>query len=320
MRPLADLLRALLAIPGAVLTLLARLLRLLRALLRPDPDDPGRRRKAAKTRCVPIEDPAMCVPDPLVYSQVDLMARGLPVTWDNPDVRILSGGVPVGSHELLPDTTYTVEVRVWNAVTDCPVVRMPVHLSYLDFGMGTVSVPIGTEKVDVGVLGAPDNPSRVAFSWRTPATPGHYCLQALLDPASDRNRANNLGQHNTDVVEAHSPGVFAFTLRNDTAREHGYDFETDAYALSTPACDELERYRSELSRHLVATPLPTGWSVALVPPSPVLAPGQVAEVTATVTPPAGFTGSQRVNIHAFYREGHQHVLAGGVSVDVVKEP
>ena len=259
MRPLADLLRALLAIPGAFLALLRRLWRLLLALLHRDEHPPGRRHKAARTRCVPIDDPAMRVPDPLVYSQDDLRARGLPVTWDNPDFTILDGSTPVGAHQLQPDHTYTVEVRIWNAVTDCPVVAMPVHLSFLDFGMGAVSVPVGTRLVDVGVLGGPNNPSRAAFTWHTPATPGHYCLQAQLDPASDRNTQNNLGQHNTDVVEAHSPGVFAFTLRNETRREHDYTFDVDAYVLHTPGCERPgevpRRPRRARRRHAPATRL-----------------------------------------------------------------
>ena len=320
MRPLADLLRALLAIPGAFGRLIRQLLRLLRSLFRKRRYPPGRQHKAAASRCVPITDPAMRVPDPLVYSQQDLMARGLPVTWQNPDFTILDGGVPVDSHDLQPDHTYTVDVRVWNAAPDCPVVMMPVHLSYLDFGMGTVNVPVETRLVDVGVQGGPGNPAHVPFTWHTPATPGHYCLQALLDPASDRNTQNNLGQHNTDVVEAQSPGVFAFTLRNHTRREHAYHFAVDAYVLRTPGCEDLERYREDLARSMVVEPLPPGWTVDLAPDHPGLAPGALVSVTATVTPPAGFVGTQRVNIHALYREGHQDVLAGGVSVDVVGKP
>ena len=317
MRPIADLLRALLAIPGAFFRLLRAMLRLLCRLFRRNPER-DERGKESRTRCVPIDDPAMRVPDPLVYSQYDLMARGLPVTWDNPDFTLFRGTTKVGAHEQQPGTTYFVDVRVWNSAPDCPVAMMPVHLSYLDFGMGAVSVAVATELVDVGVIGAPNNPSVVRFNWHTPPTPGHYCLQALLDPASDRNRKNNLGQHNIDVVEAHSPAVFVFTLRNDTMREHRYEFETDAYVLRTPECSELAKYRQNLARHLVATPIPPGWTVELTPPSAALAPAVATSVTATVTPPTGFIGSQRINIHAYYIDGHQRVLAGGVSVDVNK--
>ncbi|MBD3784783.1 MAG: hypothetical protein IE926_17840 [Micrococcales bacterium] len=317
MRPLLDLGRALLAVPGAFVELFRRLLRLLGRLFRRDDHPLGRRHKAARTRCVPIEDPAMRVPDPLVYSQRDLMARGLPVTWDNPDFTVLDGGVPVPAHALLPDHDYTVDVRVWNAAPDCPVVMMPVHLSYLDFGMGTVNVPVATTLVDVGVLGGPNNPTHATFAWHTPPTPGHYCLQALLDPASDRNVLNNLGQHNTDVVQAHSPAVVGFTLRNDTQREHRYEFLVDSYVLQTPDCEDLPKYREDLARHLVATPLPPGWAVDIAPDHPVLAPGALTAVTATVTPPAGFTGSQRVNIHALTTDA-ERLLTGGISVDVEK--
>ena len=308
--------RALLSIPRAFWQLLQLLWRLLEHLLRRTPKRPGRLDKAAKTRCVPIDDPAMRTPDPLVYSQYDLMARGLPVTWDNPDFGIFLSGVKVDSHDLIKDTEYAVVVRVWNASLDCPVAMMPVHLSYLDFGIGTVSVPVATRHVDVGVVGAADNPTYVTFAWRTPNVDGHYCLQALLEPASDVNWGNNLGQHNTDVVESHSPGVFTFTLRNDTTREHPYGFGVDAYVLMPPRCEDGKDVF--VGEDHPEVPLPPGWTVALDPAAPTLAPAAVVIVKATVTPPATFSGSQVVNIHAFYPENHSRRLAGGVTVTVHK--
>ncbi|MFZ2504574.1 MAG: hypothetical protein WAW88_18070 [Nocardioides sp.] len=325
LRPLVDLLRALLAVPGALWRFLRRLLRLLwallGALLHHKPKSPGRVDKAAKTRCVPIQDPAMRVPDPLVYSQEEMSALGLPVTWDNPDFALFDGAVQIGAHELQPNRSYEVRVRVWNAATDCPVAMMPVHLSFLDFGAGTVSNPIGSELVDVGVLGAPNNPAYARFVWHTPATPGHYCLQAQLDPASDRNRRNNLGQHNTDVVEAHSPAQFTFTLRNDTRRTHAYEFDTDAFVLRPQPCPEPGNHgdRGDQEQRLpTPEPLPAGWTVTVSPDQPALTPGQQTNITVVATPPSGWSGTQRVNVHAFYREGHQRFAAGGVSVDVVK--
>ncbi len=56
--------RALLAIPGALGQLLQFLWRLLGRLFRHAPKRPGRVDKAAQTRCVPIDDPAMRTPDP----------------------------------------------------------------------------------------------------------------------------------------------------------------------------------------------------------------------------------------------------------------
>lgn len=320
LRPLLDLLRSLASIPGALWRFLRTLLRLLLALFRHKEHAPGRLDKAAKTRCVPIQDPAMRVPDPLVYSQEEMAALGLPVTWDNPDFSIFDGTTQVGAHELLPNRTYDVHVRIWNAAPDCPVVMMPVHLSFLSFGAGTVSNPIGTEFVDVGVLGAPTNPTIARFAWHTPPTPGHYCLQAQLDPASDRNKRNNLGQHNTDVVEAHSPAQFGFGLRNDTRRAHRYEFDVDAFVLQPRSCDERTGHEKGDHRLPEPVPLPPGWTVALTPDAPTLTPGQQMDIDVVATPPTGWTGQQRINIHAFFREGNQRFPAGGVSVDVVKAP
>ena len=56
---------------------------------------PGRARKASEAPCSPINEPAFTHPDPLIYSQYDLIARGYAVTWDNPDIELRKGGVAV---------------------------------------------------------------------------------------------------------------------------------------------------------------------------------------------------------------------------------
>jgi hypothetical protein len=317
---LVAILKAILTFPLALWALLRLLCRLLHRLIRPESKRPGRVDKAAKTRCVPIRDPAMVTPDPLVYSQYDLMAKGIAVTWDNPDFGIFKGGVKVDSHQLEKDTDYVVVVRVWNASTDCPVVNMPVHLSYLDFGIGTTPQPVASKLVDVGVIGAPDNPSYAQFTWHTPPVDGHYCLQAQLDPASDLNYGNNLGQHNTDVVEAHSPAVFTFPLRNNTDLRREYHFETDAYVIKPRDCigqrGEAEHQEDIPQRR--SHPVPAGWDVDVSPEKVELGPATQAIITATITPPAGFTGKQVINIHAYYAENHTERAAGGVSVTVTK--
>ncbi len=114
-------------------------------------------RRPTKGGCVPIEHPAFVRPDPLNYSQQDLIARRLAVTWDNPDVQLFKAGVPVPSSRLDPSTTYQVRARIWNKSTEAPVVNMPVHLSFLDFGIGAQSHHVGTINADVGVLGARTN-------------------------------------------------------------------------------------------------------------------------------------------------------------------
>jgi len=276
--------------------------------------------KAAKTRCVPIQDPAFVRPDPLIYSQKYLAAHGLAYSWNNPDFALFlhSDGKPVGAHELEADTAYDVVVRVWNASVDCPVVMMPVHLSYLSFGVGTVSHAVGTKHVDVGVKGGASNPAYATFPWTTPKEKGHYCLQALLDPVADVEFGNNLGQHNTDVVYSHSPASFSFELRNDTDREHQYFFVFDTYEVGQPEpCAERGDVRRDpAARHRQAPPLPAGWAVKVEPATPTLAPGASLPVLATITPPDPFKGAQVVNIHALFPDGLQNRLAGGVTITV----
>jgi hypothetical protein len=276
------------------------------------------RPRPTHTGCVWIDHPAFVRPDPLIYSQQYLTAQGLAVTWDNPDIELFKGGVQVSSSSLDPATTYEVRARIWNRSTEAPVVDMPVHLSFLDFGVGTHSNPVGTTKIDVGVLGSPDQPAFATWLWTTPATPGHYCLQVLLDPADDLNPANNMGQENTDVVAAHSPAEFKFTLRNDTRQAHRYRFELDAYQIpALPRCEDASRDpKKKLGPHRRgAHPVPTGFAVQISPSTPRLNPDESAVITVTVDPPAGFLGRQPVNVNAF----HEQSFAGGVTLTCVKE-
>jgi hypothetical protein len=271
------------------------------------------------TNCVTIDHPALVRPDPLLYSQRYLHARGLAVTWNNPDIVLFRGGVPVSSAELEPGITYNVNVRIWNNSLEAPVIAMPVHLTYREFGVGTQNQPIASDTVDVGVKGSSDQPGFVSIPWTTPVTPGHYCLQVLLDPADDVDRSNNIGQENTRVVATQSAATFVFTLRNDTRQERVYSFETDGYELppARPCADDRTESATRLERHRRAGhPLPDGFDVQITPPAPTLAPEEAVTITATVEPPAGFQGRQAININAFYDQG----FAGGVTVTVVKEP
>lgn len=293
---------------GWLVSLYRILVALLRRRRQPDGGQPD---------CVPFDHPAVVRPDPLVYSQEALTAQGLAVTWDNPDITLFLGGAPVDSGSLLPATTYEVQVRVWNNSLNAPVVGMPVHLSYLDFGVGTQLIGVASGTVDVGVKGSASQPGFVSIPWTTPATLGHYCLQALLDPADDTDRSNNLGQENTNVVQAQSPATFTFTLRNNTRRTRTYRFEVDAYELPgrPPCSDEAPDRGALVDRHRRgAHPVPAGFTVQVTPSSPTIDPGFDTSITVTVDPPPGFTGRQAINVNAF----HDHGFAGGVTLTTVK--
>lgn len=276
-------------------------------------------RPPAPTGCIPVDHPALVRPDPLLYSQRYLRDRGLAVTWDNPDITLFRGGVPVSSSDLEPGTTYDVRVRIWNNSLEAPAIAMPVHLSFLDFGVGTEPIPIASATADVGVKGSADQPGFVSIPWTTPATPGHFCLQVLLDPADDVDRSNNLGQENTNVVAAQSPATFTFTLRNNTRRARTYRFELDGYQLPPlrPCADDRADPARRLERHRrAAHPVPDGFDVEITPATPTLDAGDATTITVSVEPPGGFQGRQAINVNAFHHQG----FAGGVTLTVVKEP
>jgi len=269
--------------------------------------------------CAPINDPAFVRPDPLIYDQYYLSGLGLDVTWDNPDIQLYLNGAPVSSSQLQLVTTYEVLAQIWNNSTEAPAVNMLVAFSFREFGVGTVSVPIGTTRIDLGVKGGPNCPAFARTLWTTPTTPGHYCLQVLLQPVDDSNTQNNLGQENTDVGSAHSSAAFVFTLRNNTDRSHSYKFSIDAYAPGSPVpCNGSgnpeEDRRARLARHRRGShPVPAGWQVRIDPEAPSLAPRQATPITVTATPPTGFSGNQTLNVNALHERG----LAGGVTLTVM---
>ena len=261
-------------------------------------------------------------PDPLIYSQQYLQAQGLAVTWDNPDIHVElpSGGI-VDSHSLAPDTDYVVVARVWNGATTAPAVDLPVKVSYLEFGIGTVRHDVGLGSVDLPVKGAPGCPAFARVPWRTPAAAGHYCLQVELVWDDDANPANNMGQHNTDVRPLNSPrAASTFPLRNDGARERVLRLEVDGYRIPVqdpcPPGDRDEdahRRRARLARHdRDAWPVAEGWDVAVHPREALLGPGEAAEIAVEVAAPDGFSGREVVNLHAY--DGEQ--LVGGVTLYV----
>jgi hypothetical protein len=297
-------------------------------------DLPGRLGKAAASPCVPISDPALKRPDPMIYSQFYLMDQGLAVTWNNPDIVLERGGVPVVSSSLLPDTEYEIVARIWNGSTEAPIVGLPVTFSFLSFGAGTVSNPIGKTYVNLGVKGGINHPAFARMKWRTPAQAGHYCLRAAFEWLDDLNPYNNLGQENTTVAEAHSPATLTFTLRNDDRERHLFRFEVDTYAIPPrPDCDQQQRPREAAGRDLALLRtrpgtihhvppehdrknyrLPPDWTVVFSPETIVLAQDQSTPITVTITPPTDFVGSKMLNIHAF----HERSLAGGVTVEITK--
>lgn len=264
-------------------------------------------------------------PDPLIYSQYFLMAQGLAFTWDNPDIRLTElpapdgTMAPVASNSLAPNHVYRIHALVHNDSIDSPCVGMPVAFSYLTFGIGTISTPIGVTAMNLAVKGAVGEPSEAFFDWLTPATPGHYCIQVLLIWPDDRQPLNNLGQENTDVKKLNSPqATFQFPLRNDAAFPRLFRLEIDTYPApvplpcsDVPVRDRVGDWDPLAAHRRAAYPLPGTWSVDLSPAGEhMLHPGEEVQITAVVNVPEILTLPRPINIHAF-ADG---ILAGGVTL------
>lgn len=152
--------------------------------------------------CVYIPERIINRPDPLIYSQFLLMQLGQPVTWDNPDVALFLGAVEQNTYDLRVDTAYQVVITVHNSSREKPAVGTGVEVRWIEFGAGAqISHPIASLVTDVPVW---PSTATVSTEWRTPATPGHYCIEVELSHPEDGNPANNRGWNNTQVKAAAS--------------------------------------------------------------------------------------------------------------------
>jgi hypothetical protein len=257
------------------------------------------------------------------------MSKGLAVTWQNPDIHLELGGVPVDSSDLKPNTTYDVIARIWNNALDAVVVNMPVDFSFLSFGIGTTRTHIATALTDVAAKGMPGCPAFVRVQWTTPPTPGHYCLLVEFSWADDANPFNNVGQHNTNVKPLNSPhAAFTVPVRNAARERREVALLVDAYTLPTlPECDRLPAVdnprpsREVILRRLRAIaeaanpaifPVPPDWTVTITPAGLVLAGGEQRDIVVDITAPDGFAGVKTFNVNGFA----EATPLGGVSLTV----
>jgi hypothetical protein len=305
-------------------------------LFKPGKGELGSDRAPPRTGSIRIPSDIYKRPDPLIYSQQFLSSHGLAVTWDNPDIWLEGvkpdgnpDGIIVPSHKLKVDTTYFVVARVWNGSVEAPAVNLPVEFSFLTFGITTLSTFIDTAHIDLPVKGAAGCPAFAAVKWRTPSTPGHYCLQVNLVWPDDAEPGNNLGQENTNVLGLNSPhAVFMFAVRNDFRERRSLRLAVDFYQLrERPPCErQIEPIVAKLTREEVRRqqqrafaehgrgrfPVPHGWTIKLLPEQIVLDANEQQEVTVDVTAPDAFTGRQGINVNAFAGER----LVGGVTLYV----
>jgi hypothetical protein len=293
-------------------------------------------------RCAVIRPSVYKRADPLIYSQQYLMEQGLAVTWNNPDIQLYENGVAVSSHALKPGTNYVIDATIYNNSLDAPAVGLPVEFSFQSFGVGAVLSAIGAQSIVLPIKGAPGHPAHAQQVWRTPATPGHYCIKVRLIWPDDANPKNNIGQENTDVVAATSPAVFRFPVRNEDTIPKAIRMVGDGYRIPrkkrckdkpkgnegngqdarrrrsgtfVPPSEEGANWIWIRARHDAnAFPIPQGWTMDIAPAAFELAPEAVREVTVTISPPNAFRGRRSFNVNAL----HGTDLLGGVTLTVTK--
>jgi len=130
------------------------------------PELPHSKKNATNTGCASVNNPAFHRPDPCIYSQKYLLSLGLAVTWDNPDISLFKNGVQVSEGDLHPNTEYEIRATIWNNSYDAPIVGLHVNFSFLSFGVNTVTNPIGSRVVDLGVKGGTQHPAIATFEAR----------------------------------------------------------------------------------------------------------------------------------------------------------
>jgi len=176
--------------------------RLVHRLCRPWATIVSERKTPKGDPCVVIPGHIAHKPDPCIYSQFLLMALDQPVTWDNPDVRIFLNGVEQDTYNLSMGTEYDVEITVHNASRDKAANGTTVDVGWIEFGAGgQIRHPINVLSADVPAW---PGTAVVTTRWRTPDTPGHFCIEVELVHSDDGNPANNRGWNNTEVHAAHS--------------------------------------------------------------------------------------------------------------------
>lgn len=275
--------------------------------------------------CVYFPERIINRPDPCIYDQFLLMQLGKPVTWDNPDIALFRGGVEQYTFDLEVDTTYDLVVTVHNSSQEKPAAGTEVTIRWIEFGAGAqVSHPVANLAVDVPAW---PGVATVEVPWRTPTTPGHYCVEIELWHPEDGNPANNLGWNNTVVKEAASEVEIPIRIFNrwlegapvtQAAANRGdrrpppwnlVELTFDSYVFRDASGDEVDPDKMFAAR-------PPAWPARVEPRTFHFRPEETyRDVFLIVDAPSGPGPGERFNVSA--RQGDAPI--GGVTVTVERK-
>lgn len=283
------------------------------------------RKKGKGDRCVYFPERVANRPDPCIYSQFLLMQIGQPVTWDNPDIAILLGGVEQFTFGLKPATLYDVLITVHNSSQRKAADGTQVDVRWIEFGAGgQIRHHITTTSVNVPVW---PGTAQVKTQWQTPATPGHFCIEVQLTHGNDANPANNLGWNNTVVKAAASQVQTPIRIFNRTPAQPHEVFEKtgDDDRRRPPVWNVVEvtfdsyvfrdAYGEDVDAGAMFAPRPPAWPARVEPALFHFRPDETyRDVMLIVDAPAGPGDSETFNVTA--RQGGAPL--GGVTVTITR--
>lgn len=317
-----DMLRALLstvqeiaaAFPRLFMLLWRKLCDCLRRRTGPDPAVP----------CLPISAGVWLQADAYLYSQPALMALGMAVTRDNPDVTLTdAAGNVVGSHDL-PATPYRLSVLSHNRAPDAPAPGLLVVFTLLTFGAGgTARQAIGSVPINLPVRAAPGEPTPASLVWTTPPASGHYCIEIEAVWPDDKFPIDNVGQHNTVIRQARRGERVQVHIPVGHSRQGLTQLRVrlDSYRLPERALVRSEREdkaafakRVAAANHPDRFPVDAAWRTALSRRELSLVAGGSASVDFEATVPASSAigDEQRFNIAVADVSGQRPI--GGATV------
>jgi hypothetical protein len=243
------------------------------------------------------------------------MANGQPVTWDNPNIEVLLGGVPQDTYNLKTSTNYQIKIGIENASPFFAALATQIQVNLLDWGMGVqTSTPLHSYVIDIPA-GTPFPGVPHVFNWTSPAVPAsqtaHYCIQVLISHPQDVNPSNNEGWNNTNVHGVQAGQTYRLKIPLWNAIRFARKGEGNAWAKRLSdvqlALDSYELPRSALpatAPDALFTPRPALWGATVAPNQVTVAPGARAAsdvefaVTVPINAQPGTRGTFNVNATA----------------------